>query len=67
MTAPRETDEASRGAQDTGDRLRIGIIGGGLLGEAFVRGLVRSGVATPRIAPRRTAARIKAPVLLRWM
>ena len=47
MTAPRETDPASRGQQGRGDTLRIGIIGGGFMGEAFLRGLLRAGVAQP--------------------
>ena len=40
MTAPR-------GAQREGGTVRIGIIGGGFMGEAFLRGLLRAGVATP--------------------
>ena len=40
MTAPR-------GAQHDGGTVRIGIIGGGFMGEAFLRGLLRAGVATP--------------------
>ncbi len=38
---------AQGGSRDEGETLRIGIIGGGFMGEAFLRGLLRAGVAKP--------------------